>query len=115
MNETFDIRAIQGKTFALTSTFENDDGTPVNLTGYTGRMQVRPSSTSEDVIVELTTANSRFLITDAANGRINFTVSAADMAALPAGNYVYDTELVNGTVVMPYLSGRFIVVAEVTK
>lgn len=115
LNSTFDITATQGKTFVLQSVYENDDGTPVDLTGYTGRMQVRQSPTAETVVVELTEANSRFVITDAVNGAIQFYISAADMAGLAPGVYVYDSELVNGAVVEMYLSGSFTIEAETTR
>lgn len=115
LNGTFDIVAAQGKTFVLTSTYANDDGTPVNLTGYTGRMQVRASSTADTVVVELTTANGRFLIPSPTIGQVRFQITAADMAGLPPGNYVYDSELVNGAIVEPFLSGNFEIRAEITR
>lgn len=115
LNGTFDIQAAQGKTFVLSSTYENDDGTFVNLTGYTGRMQVRASPDSADVLLELTTANGRFLFPDPVNGQVRFQVTAADMAAIAPGHYVYDSELVNGSTVEPHLSGAFIVEAETTR
>lgn len=114
-SSTFDIIATQGKTFVLTSTYENDDGTPVNLTGFTGRMQIRQSTSNETVIAELTTANGRFLIPSPTAGQVRFQITAADMATLPPGFYVYDSELVNGALVEPHLSGSFQIKAEVTR
>lgn len=114
-NEMFDITALQGKTFVLSSQYTEDDDTPVDLTGRSGRMQVRPSRDSATVTLELTTANGRFLFPDAEDGQVQFQVPASDMAALLPGNYVYDSELVNGAIVEPYLSGSFNVVAEVTR
>lgn len=114
-NGTFDIVATQGKTFVLTSAYQNDDGTAIDLTGYTGRMQVRASSTAEDLIVELTEANGRFLIPSPSTGQVRFQITAADMAGLAPGVYVYDSELVNGAIVEPFMSGTFEIQAEITK
>jgi hypothetical protein len=112
----YDMVATQGKTFTLNSTCFNEDGTAFNLTGYTGRMQVRPSSTSDDVLVELTTANERFTFpSPTTSGQVRLQITAADMATLPAGHYVYDSELVNGVLVEPFLTGSFEVLAEITR
>lgn len=115
LNSTYDITAKQGKTFVLRSTYENDDGTPVNLTGWDGRMQVRQSNSATDIITELTVGNGRFVIENPTAGLIRFQITAADMAALPPGRYVYDSELVNGAVVEQHLSGDFIIEAETTR
>tara|TARA_R100000152_G_C6627225_1_gene75997 strand:+ start:24 stop:482 length:459 start_codon:yes stop_codon:yes gene_type:complete len=48
-------------------------------------------------------------------GGIYITVDAETMANVPSGNHVYDLELKTGTTVDRILSGRFEVVAEVTR
>lgn len=55
--------------------------TPINLTGYTGKMQIRPASGSATLILELSTANGRITITPA-TGSIALVVDTADILAL---------------------------------
>lgn len=102
----------QGSTFDQTVTWQNADGTPKNLTGYTARMQVRagPSSTA---VVDLTTENGGITIT-ALTGLIALTITATATAALSTGTAVYDLELITGSTVTRLLEGCMTVAAEVT-
>ena len=67
---------------------------PLDLTGYTGRMQVRASIDAPGVLLDLTTENGGIVI-DAPTGTIDRRVSAADSAALTFQSGVYDLELVD--------------------
>jgi hypothetical protein len=93
-------------------------GTPavaVNLTGYTARMQVRRTAASTEKTVELTTENGRITIT-AGTGTVALSLTAAVTAAIVAGVYVYDLELVSsGGIVTRLVQGTFTVSAEVTR
>lgn len=103
----------QGATFSRAFTVSG-----WNLTGYTIRMQVRPTATdSATPILEATTGtDGRIVLTNPTSGIFTLTLSAATTAALTAGNYVYDLELVSGSsVVTRLLEGDFIVVANVTR
>lgn len=112
---TYDMVIDQGATLSRTVTWKDSAKTPINLTGYTARMQVRPELASTTVVIELTTANSRIALGGTA-GTVTLTVSATDTAALTAGRYVYDLELVSGTgVVSRLLMGNFVVRGEVTR
>jgi len=112
---TYDMVVDQGATLSRTVTWKDSTKTPINLTGYSARMQVRASVTSAATVIELTTANSRIALGGAA-GTVTLTVSATDTAALPAGRYVYDLELVSAAgVVNRLIMGNFVVRAEVTR
>lgn len=111
---TYDMILDQGSTFSNVIQITDSDETPLNLTGFTARMQVRPSVSSSTVLLELTNANSRITIT-AAEGKINLSVDATTTSNLTPGNYVYDLETVNGSVVERILQGSFLVRAEVTR
>lgn len=102
----------QGSTFSKTLTW-NIDGVPVNLTGYTARMQVRSTYASATALVTLTNGSGITLGTT--NGQITLTISAVATAAIAAGNYVYDLELTSGSTVTRLLEGQFIVSPEVTR
>jgi len=113
---TVNLTCEQGATYSQSLQWKT--GTPataVNLTGYTARMQVRRTAASSDTALELTTENSRIAIT-AATGTVTLSLTAAVTAALIAGSYVYDLELVSGAGVVTRLcQGKFTVSAEVTR
>jgi len=56
-------------------------GEPINLTGYTGRMQVRESARSPDVIVDLSTENGGIEI-DGAAGAVTLVFRHTDTAKI---------------------------------
>ena len=104
----------QGSTFTRTLVYKVD-GTAVDLTGYTARMQVRKSVTDSTVLLSLTTDNSTIVITGA-TGTVTLTVPATTMAAVAAGSWVYDLEIVSGgSVVTRLIEGKFVVTPEVTR
>ena len=102
----------QGTTFTKRLTWRDKNKRPVPLTGYTARMQVRPSVTSAEVILELSTANGR--ITLGAGGIIQLDLTPAETSALKAG--VYDLELtdISGRVTR-LIEGKVTVSPEVTR
>ena len=109
MSGKYNIVAEQGATFNLNFRVETD-GTPWNLTGYTFAMQVRRSTSATTTLLNLTSATMTSV------GHVSATVSAATMATIPAGRWVYDIELTSsGNEVTRILEGRFIVTAEVTQ
>ena len=91
------------------------DGANVNLTGYTARAQIRPSASSATTTLSLTTENTRIALGGTA-GTITLSISATDTAAITAGRYVYDLELVSaGGIVTRLLQGVVTVSANVTR
>lgn len=85
-----------------------------DLTGYTARMKVRPTVDSATVTLSLTDTDGITL--GGAAGTVVLNRSATVTAALVAGSYVYDLELVSGGgVVTRILQGPFVVSAEVTR
>ena len=108
----YDLQCPQGATFNKRFTLLLSD-VPVNLTGYTARMQVRESYDSASAVVSLTSGSGIALGGTA--GTIDVTVSSTATAALDAGQYVYDLELDSGSSVDRWLQGSWIVSAEVTR
>jgi hypothetical protein len=88
--------------------------TPVDLTGYTARMQIRPTLTSTTIIQELTTANGGVVI-DNALKTITLLISASQTTVLNFSTAVYSLELVAGTEVVPFCGGNVTLVPEVTR
>jgi hypothetical protein len=89
----------QGATFRLQLTYKID-GTAVDLSNYTARMQIRQEYDSESPSVSLTTAAGGGITLGGAAGTIDIEITNTQTAALPAGQLVYDLELVapNGDV-----------------
>ena len=121
----FDITLEQGSTFDLPLRYRAPSGTPVDLTGYTARMQVREAPASA-VFVEFNsalTANGFILLSgsaedreDGANGNVRIYMTAANTALLPRFAGRYDLELDDGTgYVVRLLEGQFRVEPEITR
>ena len=115
-----DICIFQGATFSQTLFWETGTpSTPVNLTGYSAKMQIRSKPESKAVIIELSTTNGRITLGtsgDLTTGAINLFISASDTANLSVcENAVYDLELTSGSVVTRILQGNVIISPEVTR
>jgi hypothetical protein len=111
---TYDITLFQGADYDQTFT-ATQDGTALNWTGYSARMQVRDSSDATATLLSLSTGGSGIVLGGTA-GTIAVTVTNAQSAAIPAGSYAYDLELVSGgNQVTRLLQGAFNVVGNVTR
>lgn len=103
----------QGATFNLLMTWRIDN-VPVNLTGYTARLQARIDIDETDTILSLTTGAGITL--GGAAGTISLDQTATQTALLPKGEYVYDLELQSsGGIVTRLLQGELNISAEVTR
>lgn len=88
---------------------------PVDLTGYTARMQLRANVDSDTILEELTTQNGKILIDTSGYG-IVLLLGAAVTAAYTFSNAVYSLELVSGTgEVTSLLTGNISLIKEVTR
>lgn len=103
----------QGTTFSNQLVWSIDD-TPVDLTTYTARMQVREKYTSTQKILDLTTENGGITL-GGSSGTIDINIDSSTTASIVAKNYVYDLELVSSSTVTRILEGKFIVTPEVTR
>lgn len=118
--QTFDFidanRFEQGATLDRTIQYLADDNlTPIDLTGYTARMQIRGSVNNPDTILVLTTENSRIIITPL-TGTIQLLVDAVTMATVSLVEGVYDLELIDaGGTVERLIEGKASIKKEVTR
>jgi hypothetical protein len=90
---------------------------PIMFRGYTARMQVRASTESSVVILDLTTENNAIELGES-DGSISIYISDDVMTLVPEGIYVYDLELVAPSAdlfVYKILQGNFAVRSEVTR
>lgn len=104
----------QGSTFTKNITYKIDE-TPVNLTGYSSRLQVRENYYSTSTIVSLLSSGSGITLGGSA-GTIDLFIDDEVTKDFPAGNWVYDLEIESGNGNTDrLLEGNFIVTAEVTR
>jgi len=81
------IRIRRGDTYTHLVTEYDVDGNPESLTGSSFLVQMRPDPDSSTVTVQFTTQ-----ILDSAAGEWQFSLTAAQTNALPAGLYYYDVQ-----------------------
>ena len=113
---SLDLDCWQGASWDYTLTWKTA-GTPVNLTGYTARMQVRASYDSGSAVVSLTSGTGITLGGTA--GTVLLEMNATTTAALdgtPNAQYIYDLELISGAgYVTRLVEGNFFINPEVTR
>ena len=88
--------------------------TPVNLAGYTARMQIREKLASNVVVHTLTTENSGIVLDNNVK-TITLTIPDEITALFSFASAVYDLELVFGGEVIPFASGTLTLQREVTR
>ena len=109
---TYNMTCYQGATLDKTFTF-TQDGTAINWTGYTAKLQVRQYvNTTDTAVLTLTSGSGITPLTS--DGKIIITATATQTGAITAGNYVYDLEVISGSTVYRVLQGRFTVDGQVT-
>jgi hypothetical protein len=88
---------------------------PVNLTGFTARMQLREKLDSTTILAEYTTENGK-LIVDTATSKVTINVDAITTAGYTFNTAVYSLELVSsGGQVNQLITGNITLVKEVTR
>jgi hypothetical protein len=113
----YNIVADQGSTLSRIIYYKDPAKKPILFSGYTARMQVRPTYASSEVILEMTTENGGIELGET-DGSIAIYVSDDTMISIPEGIYVYDLELVAPSAdlfVYKILTGNFAVRSEVTR
>lgn len=113
MASVYDIELDQGSDAVIPFEMYDANDTPLDLSSYTARMQIRPSVGSATINDELTTENGRLVIT---GGTITATWPNAVTTAMRHGDSVYDIEIVSASgEVTRILEGAFILHQEVTR
>lgn len=109
----------QGATLDFELAYKDSDNNPVNLTGYQGRMQIRPTVGSSTIYLTLSSSLNgdgtglNFSGSDGLNpptsGTIGIFLSAESSSLLDFDEAVYDLELATGSlypVVTRLLEGK---------
>lgn len=110
----YNFKMDQGSDWDLNVVYEDANGDPINLTGYTAAMQLRQNYNSETADLTLTSSNGGITIT-AAEGKMVLHATAVQTGLLSEGYYVYDLEIDSGGVVTRIIQGQVTVNGEVTR
>ena len=115
----------QGATLNLELQYKDASGTPINLSDYGGRMQIRPTVGSSTIYITLSSSlepdgtglnfsgsNGQ---TPPSSGSIGMYISAVSSSALNFDMGVYDLEIYSGSVVTRILEGQIKLSKEVTR
>jgi hypothetical protein len=113
--DTLEINALNSLGFkAYTSGGVLEYNEPINLTGYTARMQIREKIESDTVIHELTTENAGILI-NSTDSTIALNIPFSTTALFIFSTAVYSLEIVAAGTVVPLYNGNIVLVKEVTR
>lgn len=111
----YDILIEQGATFRKTFVWKDSNETPVDITGYTARMQIRRKISSTTAEHSATTENGGITLGQTA-GTVDVTITASDTSAFEFTKGTYDLELVDPQgVVTRLVMGGVEVSKEVTR
>lgn len=116
----YDLVIEQGATFSRQVTWQNSNGSAVNLTGYTIAGKIRRKTSDIQALASFTCT-----VTDATNGIFTFSLTATQTSSLPVMHSqtsekeyldcVYDIEATTGSTVYRILEGIAKISPQVTK
>ncbi len=99
----------QGTTFSTSISLTDENGDAIDLTGYTGRSQMRKHYTSSN-------SQSFTVVLNTSEGTVALSLTPVQTANLTPGRYVYDVEVVSAAnVVSRIVEGIVTVTPEVTR
>jgi hypothetical protein len=111
---TYDFTIEQGATLIKPIVWKDSDGDPVDLTGYSARMQMRRNY-STPVLLQLTTGAGNLVITPS-TGTVTMVFDAALTESITWLRAKYDLELESSVgVVTRILEGDVTISREITK
>lgn len=104
------MQIIAGETVATEISVTDGNNDPINITGYTVKMQI---DFEEPLLLD--TGNSGITITDGPAGKFQINISDIESAALDVGSFSYDCWMISGGgVSTPLLNGVFTVTQNIT-
>jgi len=105
-----DLTYTRGDTLALVVNIKDENGTAINITSRTYAMQFR---TTQDIAS--ISATFTCVVTDAANGKVECTLSPSLSKNLSPGYYYWDLEQNISGSKSTFLSGVVTILADVTR
>lgn len=111
----YDITVQQGANWSLILNWQDDEGEPINLTGYSAKMQIRPYYDSMTIVATLSTVSGGITI-DPLIGKVTASLTAIQTSAITVLEGVYDMELTSPSgVVTRIIGGAYTLSQEVTR
>lgn len=110
----YDLLIEQGATFELSIVWKDDEGTPIDITGYSARMQIRQTYDT-DPVISLTSASGGGIVLGGATGTIDITIGANTTDDIEIRRGRYDLELELAGVVTRLIQGGVDISREVTR
>ena len=100
----------QGTTYSAIITLTNQDGSVMNLDGYTVKSQFRKSYQSSTAVSFVAS------VYNAAAGQVRLELAPETTTNIKAGRYLYDIEVTSGTnEKLRVLEGIVVITPEITK
>lgn len=114
MAVSYNVTIDQGADWYLDVTYDNPNGTPVNLTSYTAALQLRSLPESATAVLSLSTGSG--ITITGASGLVAIRATATQTRAIDEGTYFYDLEITSlQSVVTRLIQGQAVVTPEVTR
>jgi len=123
---TYNFTIEQGTTVDFELQYTDVNDSPINLSGYTGRMQIKSGFANDKPTTYASLSSSRYPdgtglnfsgssgTTPVASGSIGIYISAVSSSAFTFAKAKYDLELVSGSTVTRILEGTITLSKEVT-
>jgi len=107
---TYNFTIEQGTTFSRVLTLQ-ENGSAMNLTGYSVASQMRSTHDSSSIVATFTGT-----VSNASSGQITLSLSNSTTSGIDEAIYVYDVEITSGAgAVTRILQGTVTVTPEVTR
>ena len=103
----------QGIPLSKTIFLKNSDNSIKDLTSFTAKMQLRQYAGHPDVLLELSTDNSKINI-NVGTGAVTMIFSSIDSSSISFSEVVYDLVLYNGSLTFAALEGKISIRQAVT-
>jgi len=112
----YNITIEQGSTYKLALYWKNSANNPIDMTGYSAKMQIRASTGASVKLLELSSADTDQIQIYEKQGAINLTIGYQQTANLTPSIAVYDLEVTSPqNVVTKLIKGRCRIEGEVTR
>ena len=109
----YNLNIEQGARYGVQFTWEDKDGNPVDLTGFSGQIQFRDEKESTTILYDSDTNSDLTLGPDP--GSISFNIDTASTAAFSFDKALYDLEMSKDGETERLLEGRVYLSKEVTR
>ncbi len=117
MAVSYNVTIDQGANWFLNINYDNPDGTPINLAGYSAALQMRSLPETPTAVLSLSSSAGGGITITAATGLVAITATATQTRAIDEGTYYYDCEITDTFtgVVTRLVQGQAVVTPEVTR